>query len=110
MDFITTGRTILEIFGAIAIVGGGASWIFKLFDPFKNLKSKVDAHQKMLESDKDVLDEIEAAVKRIERQNGIQSWALLETMNHLITGNDIDKLQARRDDMLANLTKPQDID
>lgn len=104
MDFITTGRTILEVFGAIAIIGGGANWILKMFDPFKKLKARVDNHQKMLEDDKEVLSGIEAAVGRIERQNGIQSWALLETMNHLITGNDIEKLKERRDDMLENLT------
>lgn len=104
-NLITTGKTILEIFGAIAIIGGGANWIFKLFDPFKDLKKKVGEHSSTLAEDRNTLKEIQATLGRIERQNGIQSWALLETMNHLITGNDIDKLKDRRDDLLENLTR-----
>ena len=102
-DLFTTGKTILEVFGAIAIIGGGANWLLKLFDPFKELKKKVEEHSGMLSSDKTELKEISDTLGRIERQNNVQSWALLETMNHLITGNDIDKLEKRRDDLLASL-------
>lgn len=111
MDIQATTQTILAILGAISIVGVGVSWILKMFSPFTKLKKEVESHKTMLANDKRSLDEIHVTLTRLDRRMGITSWAIIEMMNHEISGNDVHKLEKRRDDLMKDLTrKTEDID
>lgn len=103
-DVQTTAQVILQILGAIAIIGVGVSWIMKFFSPFTKLKQQVEEQQKMLARDKKALDEIHVTLTRLERRLGIMSWGMIEIMNHEISGNDVNKLEKRRDDLMKDLT------
>ena len=105
MDWSVTLETLLATFGAIAIFGAGISWITKLLDPFKELKKVVEGHSEMLGNDKGKLDNIEHSLERLEQQNGVIYATMLEMLNHMITGNDISRLEEHRDEIIDQLTK-----
>lgn len=105
MDWSVTLETLLAAFGAVAIFGAGVSWLAKLLDPFKELQKKVEEHTSMLGNDKGKLDNIENTLERLEQQNGVIYSTMLEMLNHMITGNDISKLEEHRDDIIDQLTK-----
>lgn len=90
-----TYNTILQIFGAIAVIGGGIKIIITAFSPYKELKAKVKKQAERIEG-------VESALKRIEESQRVQGRALMELLNHIITGNDIDKLKERHDALVEH--------
>lgn len=88
-----TYNTILQIFGAIAVIGGGVKIILTALSPYKDLKEKVKRQAEKIKG-------VESALERIEESQRVQGKALMELLNHIITGNDIDKLKERHDDLV----------
>ena len=97
-DFITAGQVILQIFGAIAIVGGGWHYITEWQKPKKTLAEKVKTMEDRLHNGNKRFD-------RIEETLNAQSILLIEISNHLITGNDKDALKEKANDLLKTITK-----
>lgn len=98
-----TIQTILAIFGGITCIVGGISSIMKLFNPFKELKTKVEEHDDKLNNDFARMGTFESATKEIEETNKAICKSLLVLMNHEITGNGVDKLKEQRDALEAFL-------
>lgn len=96
-DISITVRTILAFFGGIAIIAGGMSAIFKLFNPVNKLKEQVCKHEQKLIKDFERMGEIDAALCDIEEYDKVICKSLLVLLNHEITGNDITKLKKQRD-------------
>lgn len=88
-----TFNTILQLFGAVAVIGGGIKVIISAFSPYKELKDKVKKQAEKIAG-------VESALERIEESQRVQGKALMELLNHIITGNDIDKLKERHDDLV----------
>lgn len=91
-DLMITLQTMLSIFGGLAIIVAGVGSITKMFSPFKELKMKVEEHDAIISSMK----------KEVEDQTLMQKEickSLLVMMNHEITGNSIDKLKERQEDL-----------
>ena len=91
-DLTITIQTLLSIFGAISIVVAGTASITKMFSPFKELKAKVDEHD----------DIINGMTESVQKQSNMQREvckSLIVIMNHEITGNSIDKLKERQEDL-----------
>lgn len=88
-----TYNTILQIFGAIAVIGGGIKIIITAFSPYRELKEKVKKQSEKIKG-------VESALERIEESQRVQGKALMELLNHIITGNDIDKLKDRHDELV----------
>lgn len=88
-----TYNTILQIFGAIAVIGGGIKIILTALSPYKDLKDKVKKQAEKIKG-------VESALERIEESQRVQGKALMELLNHIITGNDIDKLKDRHDELV----------
>lgn len=88
-----TYNTILQIFGAIAVIGGGVKIILTALSPYKDLKEKVKRQAEKIKG-------VESALERIEESQRVQGKALMELLNHIITGNDIEKLKERHDDLV----------
>ena len=91
-------RVMLEAFGAIAVIGAGIKIISDWLKPHKELERKVDTMERNQNKDYKRLNRIEAT------QNA-QSILLIEIANHLVTGNDKDKLKQKADDLLECITK-----
>lgn len=92
-----TIQTVLAFFGGIACIVGGISAITKLFDPFKDLKKRIDEHEQKLCNDHARMNDIDSAMHGIEESNKVICKSLLVLLNHEVTGNGIDKLKAQRD-------------
>lgn len=88
-----TFTTILEFFGAIAVIGGGVKIIVSSLNPFKEVKAKVKKHDEQLE-------EFDKSLGRIEKEQKVQGKALMVLINHIVTGNDVDKLKKVYQDMV----------
>lgn len=88
-----TYNTILQIFGAIAVIGGGIKIIITALSPYRDLKEKVKKQAEKIKG-------VESALERIEESQRVQGKALMELLNHIITGNDIDKLKERHEDLV----------
>jgi len=95
-----TYTTILELFGALAIIGGGVKIIVSALNPFKEVKAKVKEHDERFNKEKDRLEELDKYLDRIEEEQKVQGKALMTLINHLVTGNDIDKLKKVYQDMV----------
>ena len=97
---------LLQLFGMIAIIGGGMKYLVSLLDPFRKLKSEVGAIKDYLTKDKQRLDEgdekMKAIDKKIEKQDkalAVIGLAVSEMINHQITGNDVDALKKRQSEL-----------
>ena len=88
-----TYNTILQIFGAIAVIGGGIKIIVTAFSPYRDIKEKVKKQAEKIAG-------VESSLERIEESQRVQGKALMELLNHIITGNDIEKLKERHDELV----------
>ena len=95
-----TFTTILEFFGVLAVVGGGVRIIINALNPFKEVKAKVKEHDERFKKENERLHELDDSLDRIEKEQKVQGKALMVLINHLVTGNDIDKLKKVYQDMV----------
>jgi len=91
-DITTAGVVILAFFGALSIIGGGVKVIKEWWDPMAKLSERT----KKLEQRADATDEKYEQIKKVMNA---QSRLLVEISTHLITGNDIEALKAKRDEL-----------
>lgn len=90
-----TFNTILQLFGAIAVLGGGIKIIVSAISPYRDLKERM----KKAETKEEGIDQ---SLKRIEDAQKIQGKALMELLNHIITGNDVDALKEKYDELVEH--------
>lgn len=95
-----TFTTLLAFFGAIAVVGGGVKIIVSALNPFKEVKAKVKEHEDRFKKETNRLEELDESLDRIEKEQKVQGKALMVLINHLVTGNDVDKLKKVYQDMV----------
>ena len=91
-DISTAGMVILAFFGALAVIGTGIKVIKEWIDPMKEQDERIAENEKRIE-------QIENDSKRANRILSAQSKLLIEISTHMITGNDIEKLTKKRDDL-----------
>lgn len=99
---VITWDTILAFFGAVAIIGGGIKVLAQLLNPFKELKDRLNKHDEMLHNDNERFKEQEKLLKEIREENRLLGLSMMEIMNHMITGNDVNKLKERYQDMVEH--------
>jgi len=95
-----TYNTILQIFGAVAVIGGGIKILISALNPFKEVTAKLKKHEDLLSKDKSKLEELDESLDRIETEQKVQGKALMVLINHLVTGNDKEKLKKVYQDMV----------
>lgn len=88
-----TFTTILEFFGVLAVVGGGVRIIVSALNPFKEVNGKVKKHEEKFK-------EFDDSLERIEKEQKVQGKALMVLINHIVTGNDVEKLKKVYQDMV----------
>lgn len=92
-------NTFLTICAGVTCVAGGVSVIVKLLNPFRDLRKKVEEHERIINREKEQFDELESTIKGTDEYNKAICKALLVLLNHEITGNGIDKLKEQRDEL-----------
>ena len=95
-----TYNTILQLFGAIAVIAGGVKVIISTLSPFKEVTAKLRKHDELFDKDKRKLEELDASLDRIEAEQKMQGKALMVLINHLVRGNDTEKLKKTYQDMV----------
>ena len=74
--------------------------IVSALNPFKEVKAKVKEHEDRFKKETDRLEELDESLERIEKEQKVQGKALMVLINHLVTGNDVDKLKKVYQDMV----------
>jgi ABC-type Fe3+-citrate transport system substrate-binding protein len=94
-----TISTVLSIFGAFAIIASGVKAIANFLSPFKEIKSRLDVHDKKIEdhdrflaNDKQAIGDIRTMARQNTRVN-------LSLLNHFIDGNGVDKMKEIREEL-----------
>lgn len=91
-DLAITMQTILSMFGAISVVVAGSASIAKMLSPFKELKQKINEHDV-------VISNMKAEMTNQSNMQREVCKSLIVIMNHEITGNSVDKLKQRQEDL-----------
>lgn len=92
MEFSITSDQILALCAFVTAIWGVYKIIKEVRKPSDDLKSKVETHDRLLESDNRRLNEVEQSNKLI-----LQS--LLVIVNHEISGNGIEGMKKTRDEL-----------
>lgn len=95
-----TFNTILQFFGAVAVIGGGIKLIISALNPYKEIKANLKKHEENFEKEKKRLDDVDESLERIEQEQKVQGKALMVLISHLITGNDTEKLKKTYQDLV----------
>lgn len=91
-DIVVTAGVMLAVFGGITIIGNGVKIIKEMVNPVTELQKRTETLEKRA-------DATDAKYEQIKRVMNAQSRLLIEMSTHLITGNDIDALKERRDEL-----------
>lgn len=91
-EITITWQTLLIIFGCVSTIGGGITYIFKLFKPYSDLKKTVALQEHDIKKNRETIEEYKNAVK-------VQNKVLLALVDHNITGNSIEKLKQAKNDL-----------
>lgn len=96
-------EAILEFFGVVAIIGGGLKIILEAITPFKRLVKRQDEMDKKLDNDNKRFKEIEKNYKELKDMLNANSKLLIQLTEHILSGNDTDKLKQKRDELLEHV-------
>lgn len=97
-DFI---QTLLAICGGVSILGGAIRIIISAFSPFKKLVKQVEGHEEKLCNGNERL-------KKVEESNRMLLKCQLVVIEHLATGNHIDKLKETQEEVQDYLINRSD--
>lgn len=92
MEFTVSSEQIIWFCSFIAALWGLWKIVREVRKPSDDIKSKLEQHDKFLDSDNKRL-------KEIEESNHLVLQCLLVLINHNITGNGIDKMKEARDQL-----------
>jgi len=91
-DIVVAAGVMLAFFGAVSVIGNGIKVIKEWWDPVAKLSERTEK----LEQRADATDE---KFEQIKKVINAQSRLLIEMTTHMITGNDIEKLKEKRDEL-----------
>ena len=95
-NIVITGGVILAFFGAVSIIGSGIKVIKEWVDPVAKITERCDKLEQRA-------DDTDVKYEKLEHVLNAQSRLLIEITNHMITGNDIDKLKEKRDELTSTI-------
>ena len=104
MENVTiTFNTLLQLFGAVAVVGGGLKIIISMFNPFRELKAEVNNIKGFLEDEKKRLkdgdkkmDYLDKRMDKMDEALSVLGLSMSEMINHMLTGNDEEALREQQ--------------
>lgn len=95
-DVITAAGVVLAFFGAVNVIGSGIKIIREWWSPMAKQAERIEK----LEERADETDKNYDALKKVLNA---QSNLLIEMTTHLITGNDVDALKKKRDELTRTI-------
>lgn len=97
-EIVTAGTVLLAFFGGITIIGNGVKVIKEWINPVAKLSERTEK----LEQRADETDEEYEHLKTVINS---QSRLLIQMAEHMISGNDIEKLKEKRDELVNAITE-----
>lgn len=94
-DIMTALGTLLAFFGGATIIANGIKAIKDLIPMTKITKQVEDLEKRT--------NDIEQNYKQLHKVINAQSKLLIEMTTHMITGNDIEALKERRDELTDSM-------
>ena len=98
-----TWETLLVIAGGVIVLIDAYKRVISLANPIKDLKSRQYDIDEKLKNDKERIDKLDRDMSEIKayQEEGLAviGLAVAELLNHTITGNDINALKARAEDL-----------
>lgn len=105
IDIGVTWQTLLALAGGLIILIDLFAKIKSIGKPITDIQDKQKAIEAKLASDKTRLDKLERTLTKMaehqEKSSATIGLAVAELLNHTITGNDIEKLKQREDELNA---------
>lgn len=95
MENITV-KDIIDFCALMIIVFNFGKWLLTFGNPIIELKKRVDRHDDLFSKDKEHLEKIDGAMKKIDEGVTVLGKALNEMLRHEISGNDISELKAQQ--------------
>ena len=102
LESVTVSTAWLWLMGAAAaIVALSNAWkiLAKYLHPEADLREKIEKHEEMLENDNRRLKQLEKQLAADEEFDGVMSIVMFAMLNHMLSGNDVDKLKSARDEL-----------
>lgn len=96
-------NAILEFFGIVAVIGGGLKIILEATKPFKILTKRMDEVDMKLDNDNKRFKELEKQYKDLKNIINVQNKLLIQIAEHLVSGNDKDLLEEKKNDLVNML-------
>lgn len=95
----------LALLGGIAVLVNGLKGIEWMLTPFTSTKTRLGEHEEMLKRDKQRLDDMEDEQTELHEQVTVIGLALAELINHIVTGNDTEKLKEQQENLLKTFIR-----
>lgn len=89
-------ESLLKLFGALGVVAVGVKAILYFFTPYTKISKKMKRHDEFFANDKKTLEELKLQVYHEKECINAIGLAIVELINHEVTGNDIDELKERQ--------------
>ena len=100
-----TWEIIAAVAGGIVLITSAGSALYKWIHPILEVKDTVEELDRRTKTDYDALKRIEETLERIETVQRMLIGSELSIMNHLIDGNDREKMKETRDKIQAMLVE-----
>lgn len=101
-DWILYGLAML---GGVAVLANGLKGVGFILSPIANIKERQKEQEEMISSDERRLDEVEKEQGELHEQVAVIGLAIAELFNHILTGNDTDKLKEQQDKLISTFIK-----
>lgn len=101
-DWILYGLALL---GGVAVLANGLKGVEFMLSPISNIKKRLKEQEEMISSDNRRLDKIEEEQGELHEQVAVIGLAIAELFNHILTGNDTDKLKEQQDKLISTFIK-----
>ena len=101
-DWILYGLALL---GGIAVLANGLKGMGFILSPIANIKERLREQEEMISSDERRLDKVEKEQGELHEQVAVIGLAIAELFNHIMTGNDTDKLKEQQDKLISTFIK-----
>lgn len=98
-----TWQMIAAIAGGIVLIGNAGAVLYKWIRPALQVKKDVEELDRRTKQDYEALQKIQATLERIESKQRALIVSEVAIINHMIDGNNVDKMQETRDRIQAML-------
>lgn len=108
MNYVEFGQTLLQICGAITVIGAAGGVIYKIYAGAKKPQTDIAERLDSIEADiKDIKNKLNRDYNEINQNRddmNLLMRSMFDLIENRITGNNVEGLKKTRDDLVKALT------